>query len=555
MLALLAALTLVADTSHLVVVATTDVHGRATAWDYETDERAPLGLTRLASLVDSLRHVYPGRVLVVDAGDLIQGNPFATYLATVAPQDPHPILDAMNAIGYDAATPGNHDFNFGLDVMGRSLGSASFPYVSANILRSSDRRPVFPRYVLLERAGVRIGVMGLTTPGVMVWDGKLVAGQVSVERTAAMAGPALATLSRAGADLLIAMIHAGIGSRSSYDTTGVGAENSAERLAGLRVPPNIVVVGHSHRAIADSVIRGVHFVQPRQWAQAATVTHISLERRGTAHWRVSAIRSDLVDLSGFAPAARVAALLEPVHEAVRAWAAVPIGEAVGDFDAAFARAEDSPVIDFVNTVQRDATGAELSATAAFNPAAGFNEGPIRLRDVAALYPYENTLRAVRISGRALRSYLEQSAKFYRTYPFEGSPVDPTVPGYNFDMVSGVAYVIDLSRPPGERITMLSHHGRPIEAADTFTLALNSYRQAGGGGFTMLAGLPVIYDRGENVRDLLVEAIRQHHVIRAEQFFESSWRIEPAEAAAAVREHFRRARRRSRRRQEHRCLSS
>lgn len=554
MLALLAALTVAVDTAHLVVVATTDVHGRVTAWDYEADGRAPLGLTRLASLVDSLRRTHPGRVVVVDAGDLIQGNPFATYLATVAPQNPHPILDAMNAIGYDAATPGNHDFNFGLEVMRRSLGSASFPYVSANILQVVDQRPVFPRYVLLERAGVRIGVLGLTTPGVMVWDGKLVAGHVSVERTAAMALPALATLSRAGADLLIAIIHAGIGPHSSYDTAGIGAENSAEALADLPVRPDVVVVGHSHRAIADSIIGGVHFVQPRQWAQAATVTHVFLERRG-ARWRVTQIRGDLVDLGEIAPAPRLTARLEPVHEAVRAWAAAPIGEAVGTFDATYARAEDSPVIDFVNAVQQDATGAELSATAAFNPAAGFSEGPVRLRDVAALYPYENTLRAVRISGRVLRAYLEQSAMFFRSYPFEGSPIDPAVPGYNFDIVSGVEYVIDLSRPPGERIQALSRAGRPVEPTDTFTLALNSYRQAGGGGFTMLAGLPVVYDRGENVRDLLLEAIRQRRVIRAHEVFESSWRIEPAEAAEAVREHFRRARRRLRRRRGRRCSSS
>jgi 2',3'-cyclic-nucleotide 2'-phosphodiesterase/3'-nucleotidase len=125
MLALLAAVSLVAaDTNHLVLVATTDVHGRATAWDYETDRPAPLGLTRVATLVDSLRRRYPGQVFVFDAGDLIQGNPFATYFARVAPEDPHPVLDAMNAIGYDAATPGNHEFNFGMDVMRRSLEAA-----------------------------------------------------------------------------------------------------------------------------------------------------------------------------------------------------------------------------------------------------------------------------------------------------------------------------------------------------------------------------------------------------------------------------------------------
>lgn len=537
MLALLAALSLLAaDTTHLVLVATTDVHGRVTAWDYEADRPAPLGLTRFATLVDSLKRQHPGRVLVVDAGDLIQGNPFATYFARVAPRDPHPVLDAMNAIGYDVATPGNHEFNFGLAVMRRSLAAASFPYVSANIVSVSNDRPSMPPFVLLERGGVRVGLTGLTTPGVMIWDGKLVAGRVRVERMLDRAAPALRTLANAGADLLIALVHAGLGPRSSYDTTGVGRENGAELLASLPVPPHIVVVGHSHRVMADSIIAGVHFVQPRNWARVATVTHVSLKRED-GRWGVQGVRGELVDLASVPPSPRLAARVGAAHDAVREWAAAPIGEAASDFDATLARGEDTPIIDFVNAVQRAATGTQLSATAAFNLAGGFAAGPVRLRDVAALYPYENTLRAVRLPGAALRAYLERSAAYFRPYPGDDDPIDPAVPGYNFDIVSGVEYVIDLAQPVGSRIRELRYDGRPVAPDDTFTLALNSYRQAGGGGFTMFEGLPVVYDRGENVRDLLVETIRARKVLRVEDDFVSSWRIEPAEAAARVRAYF------------------
>jgi 2',3'-cyclic-nucleotide 2'-phosphodiesterase/3'-nucleotidase len=297
--------------------------------------------------------------------------------------------------------------------------------------------------------------------------------------------------------------------------------------------------------MADSVIGGVHFVQPRNWAQAATVTHVSLVRED-GQWRVGRVRGEVVELAAVPPSPRLSARLGRAHDAVRAWAAAPIGEAEQGFDATFARAEDTPIIDFVNAEQRAATGAQLSATAAFNTAGGFAVGPIRLRDVAALYPYENTLRMVRISGAALRAYLERSAAFFSSYPSDGTPIDPAVPGYNFDIVSGVEYVIDLSQPVGSRIRELRYDERPVEPSDTFTLALNSYRQAGGGGFTMFDGLPVVYDRGENIRDLLVDAVRMRKVLSVADDFVPSWTIEPAEAAAWVREHFTRSDRQERR---------
>src|SRR5678815_3383191 len=155
------------DTVHLVVVATTDVHGRAFAWDYTADRPFPGGLTRVATVVDSLRRAYPGQVVVVDAGDLIQGDPFAAYFATVAPRDTNPVVRAMNLVGYDVATLGNHEFNWGLATLAGALHGASFPYVSANIRGLPRDTLVHPAYVMLEREGVKIGVTGFTTPGVM----------------------------------------------------------------------------------------------------------------------------------------------------------------------------------------------------------------------------------------------------------------------------------------------------------------------------------------------------------------------------------------------------
>src|SRR5574341_788203 len=151
------------DTTHLVIVATTDVHGRALGWDYVHDAPAPGGLSRAATLLETLRAQFPDRVLLLDAGDLLQGTPFATYFSKVSTVRPHPLVDAFNALGYDVATPGNHDFDFGMDLLQQAAGDATYRYVSANILKATSDTLLFPESVIVPRGGVRVGVTGFTT--------------------------------------------------------------------------------------------------------------------------------------------------------------------------------------------------------------------------------------------------------------------------------------------------------------------------------------------------------------------------------------------------------
>ena len=184
------------DTAHVVLVATTDVHGRATAWDYLAERSAPGGLTRVATVVDSLRRRFPGQVVVLDAGDMLQGNAFAAYQARQGRRQPNPIVEAMNLVGYDAATPGNHDFDWGVPELERALADAAFPYVSANLFRvPSDSLLVSP-FRVLRRGPIRVGVTGFTTPGVMVWDGDRLRGKIRVERIEAAAGRTFADMRR-----------------------------------------------------------------------------------------------------------------------------------------------------------------------------------------------------------------------------------------------------------------------------------------------------------------------------------------------------------------------
>ncbi len=533
LLAALSAFAVPPDTAHLVLVASTDVHGHATEWDFVADRPFPGGLTRAATAIDSLRARYPGRVVVFDVGDLISGDPFADYYARVVPRDPHPVVEALDLAGYDVATPGNHEYDYGIPVFQRATARTTVRFVSGNIRGLPGDTLVFSGHTVVRRGDVRIGVSGFTTPGVMVWNGKHLRGRVRVapiEPSAARIMPAL----RRESDVAVLLVHSGMGGESSYDTTGVGPEDVAARLAGLSPRPDVVIVGHSHREIIDTVIDGVHFVQPKPYAQTLAVVHVTLRRRFPGDvWRVGRIRAESVPLAGTQPSARLDSRLARLRSEVREWASQSLGEARGDLPAALARAEPTPLMNLVHEVQRKRSGAELSSVSAFNLGAGLTDGDILLRQIFALYPYENTLRAVRISGSRLKDYLEQSARYFGSDSLGQPALNPAVFGYNYDMVAGASYDIDLRLPPGSRIRNLAVRGRPVTPADTFTLAVNSYRQSGGGGFTMLRDAPVVYDRNENIRDLLIEAVRARRIDPAE-LAESNWRIAPPEAAERVR---------------------
>jgi 2',3'-cyclic-nucleotide 2'-phosphodiesterase/3'-nucleotidase len=194
---------------------------------------------------------------------------------------------------------------------------------------------------------------------------------------------------------------------------------------------------------------------------------------------------------------------------------------------------DTPLADFILEVERKATGAQLASTAVFDRTARLGPGPITVAQLAALYPYDNTLRAVRITGAQLRAYLEQSARYFRKQADGTYGADPQIPGYNYDVVSGVDYAIDIDRPVGERITRLRFQGRDVTPADTFTMALNNYRQSGGGGFAMLRDAPVVYDHQQEIRQLLIDEVRARGTIQPNDYFQRNWVLEPAAAIAPL----------------------
>ena len=526
-----------AEPVELLVAATTDIHGWIRGWDYYADRAdSARGLTRAATVVDSLRRSAPGRVVLVDAGDLLQGNPYAYVAARVAGGGSNAVIAAMNALRYDAAAVGNHEFNYGLPYLRAAISQASFPFLAANAY-SPDGTRAFPAWKIVERQGIRIGIVGATNPGSVIWDRENLRGRIAVRDIVSEVRRAVTEVRGAGADVVVVSVHSGLTGRSSYDTasTGVPSENVSARVAREVPGIDLVVYGHSHQMMADTTIGGALLVQPKNWATSVAVATLTVVRENGA-WRVARKHGVLIPLAGRAEHPVVVAATEPAHRATRQYVQTPVGTTPVIWRGDSARVADTPLIDFILETERRVAGTDLASTAAFSLDAGLDAGPITIAELARLYPYDNTLRAVRITGRQLRDYLEHSARYYRTLPTTGQPeggaiVDPTVPGYNFDIVSGVDYTIDLRQPIGSRIVSLTRTGVPLRDTDTFTLALNNYRQTGGGGYAMLADAPVVYDRQQEIRQLLIDEARRAGTVRPEEYFRPNWRLEPAAAVA------------------------
>jgi 2',3'-cyclic-nucleotide 2'-phosphodiesterase (5'-nucleotidase family) len=526
------------DRVELVAMGTTDVHGRLVPWDYYTGQPEERGLAKVATLVDSIRAANE-RVVLVDSGDLLQGNPLDYYFGVVEPAEVHPVVHAMNHLQYDGSTVGNHEFNYGLEALNQALEDAGFPFVAANVFVAGTDTTRWPPYTVVNKDGVLVGILGLTTPGSTIWDRRHVEGELEfrdIVESAVRVWPEL----EAASDVQVVAIHSGMGPGSSYDAaaTGVPEENAGQRLAETLPGIDVIFLGHSHRDIPSETVNGVLLTQAAKWGEALAVATLTLEKEERG-WRLVDKAATTLSTEGVPSSTAFMAELAPYHDSTVAYVADTIGWTAESWSTARARQIDTPAIDLIQRVQLEATGADLSAASAFTTEAQIEVGPITVADAAGLYIYDNTLKAIEITGAQLRAYLEYSARFFHRVDEKGANIDgegdfdifvDSIPGYNYDIVAGVDYTIDVSEPIGSRIRDLTFEGQPVTDDQTFTLAINNYRQSGGGGFSMLQGAPVVYDRQDEIRQLLIEWIGARDTLRHADVFVPSWRLTPKAAA-------------------------
>jgi 2',3'-cyclic-nucleotide 2'-phosphodiesterase (5'-nucleotidase family) len=518
----------------LTILETSDLHGHLLPWDYLRAQPADDGLARVASRVAAIRKE-TANVLLLDGGDTIQGSPVEYLHAKDTSKGPDPMAEAMSALRYDAMAVGNHEFNFGLVVLRKAEKESSFPWLSANTRNAADGSPAFPEYIVKTVGGVRVGVLGLTTPNIPNWEPERNRSGLTWEdpaRTAARLVPVLRKKEKC--DLVVVLVHSG--PEVDLKTGEPDGTDDENRVAALSKVPGIdlLLTGHTHRRIPLMRLNGVPLIQPGRWGDVLARVDVTVEKTGRPA-KVTAVSGALLPSDASVPTdALVAAIAAPLDRAARAYMEEVVAVAEEDFPGARARLEDTALLDFVADTMREATGADLAMTSLLpGRFEGFRKGPIRVRDVYALYPYENALVAITIDGATLKACLEHAAEFYGSAAFEGgrlvlTPKERMIP-YNFDVVQGASYRIDPTAPVGARIKDLLFRERPVQASDRFTLAVNAYRAQGSGGYTALKSAKVVKEVPDEIRELLIERLKKLGTVRP--LTDHNWVVAPDAAWA------------------------
>jgi 2',3'-cyclic-nucleotide 2'-phosphodiesterase/3'-nucleotidase len=534
-LALLAALAVApalarAEEATVILLHTTDLHGHVAPVEDYRERPAAHGLARLYTLIEEEREA-DSEALLFDAGDCIQGSPMQLVAHTRLAHLPDPTILVLNHAGYDALTVGNHEFDFGWERLEASRRSARFPWLSANAVR--DGKPVFEPYGVFEVRGVRVGVLGLTTPAIPYWlDAEKYPGITFRDpvETAREWVPELRGRERC--DAVVIVTHMGLERDPvtlEEHPAQMPSENLAYALARQIAGVDAIVMGHTHRAVDSVRVNGVLLTQAGRWADHLGRVQLRFERASEKEpWRLAASSATLRPVTlETEPSPEILALVEPYLAATQGYLDEVVAEATGEFSSPEGRLGESSLVDFIHAAQMRFAQAQVSLAANFNPSASFGPGPVRVRDLANAYVYENTLYAVEVTGRELREALEHSARYFEPYDFGRSDrplVNPRVPGYQFDTAAGVEYRIDVSAPPGRRVRDLRYQGKPLEDAQRLRLAVNSYRRNGGGGYDMLKDAPVLWRSEEGMRELLIAFARAERSL--EPRTDGNWGLDP-----------------------------
>ncbi|MET9329908.1 5'-nucleotidase C-terminal domain-containing protein [Streptomyces cellulosae] len=547
----------------LTVMGTTDLHGHVFNWDYYKDAEYQdpagnaQGLARVSTLVNRIREER-GRenTLLLDAGDTIQGTPLTYYYAKVDPITAkggpvHPMAQAMNAIGYDAVALGNHEFNYGIETLRKFEEQCDFPLLGANAVDAKTLKPAFPPYFVKKfhvkgAPPVKVAVLGLTNPGIAIWDKAYVQGKLAFPGLEEQAAKWVPKLRSMGADVVIVSAHSGTSGTSSYGDQLPHVENAAANVARQVPGIDAILVGHAHAEIAELRVtnektgKEVVLSEPLCYAERLTLFDVELTfERG--RWQVESVKASLRDAATVEDDPRITRLLGDEHAQVVAYVNQVVGTATETLTTVEARYKDAPIIDLISKVQEDVVrdalaGTEYASLPVLSQASPFSRtseipaGDVTIRDLSSLYVYDNTLVAKLLTGAQVRAYLEYSAEYF-VQTAAGAPVDVDKltnangrPDYNYDYVSGVRYDIDIAQPAGSRIKNLTFDGAPVDDAQQFVFAVNNYRANGGGAFPHVASAPELWAESTEIRTRIAEWATAKGVLDPKDFASEDWRL-------------------------------
>ena len=560
----------------LRILETTDLHANLLPYDYFSDQPAPgIGLAQAASLIHGLR-AKADNCLLFDNGDFLQGNPLADWIAQNAEFRPgalHPMIAAMNTLNYDAGTVGNHEFDYGLELLTNALARASFPLVSANVLLQrggtvADDQLLLPPFVLLDRQmtcadgqshPIRVGVIGFAPPQLVGWNKLVLLGQIATRNILESANHYVPLMRQAGAEIIIALSHSGIGG----DAPDEDLENASVPLAAI-AGIDVILTGHTHQVFPGSGIAPSPAVDPRFGTlhgkpavmAGCNGSHVGVldlllvrqnnqwTLRQHRTWAEPVAERDRTDrlVARLPVDPQVLAAASPAHEAILALIREPIGQTAVPLHSYFALVAPDLTIQVVAAAQSayaadilrgtDWAGLPVLSAVAPSKAGGLSgvsnyidipPGPLAMRHTAELCVFPNSLCILTLSGAELVTWLEQSAGIFAPVAvgIASQPLlNPEFPCYNFDVIAGVTYEIDPSQPSrtdpagkvinprSQRVRNLRCNGKPVDPAQRFVITTNSYRVGGGGGFGVAGTAPIIHHSTENTRDIVTRYLRK-----------------------------------------------
>ncbi|HTG87721.1 MAG TPA: 5'-nucleotidase C-terminal domain-containing protein [Pyrinomonadaceae bacterium] len=514
----------------ITILGTTDLHGNINPIDYYTNKPDNRGFAKVATLIKRIRKEQPN-TLLIDSGDTIQGSPLESFHSRKNNMRTDPMMLVMNALNYDAMAVGNHEYNFGLKVLEKARGEAKFPWLSGNTYEKGTERTHYKPYIVKDVAGVKIGILGLTTPGIPYWDNPPNYAGLEFRDPVAEARKWVETLrTKEKVDVVVIAMHMGLGEdlRTGEASPGqIPHENEAISIAKEVPGVDVIFMGHTHREVSSLYVNGVLLTQANHWGRHLARADLYLQKEPTG-WRVYAKSARTLPTDDrVEPDVEVVKLAEPYDRQTQQWLERVVAQSPEDLTAEDARFRDTAILDLIQKVQLEAGKADVSMVASFNQQARIDKGPVTVRDVTELYVYENTLAVLEVTGQQLKDALEHSAKYYNTYEAGKTPrelINDKIPAYNFDIAEGVTYDLDISKPIGSRIQNLRFKGQPLSMTRKLRLATNNYRVNGGGGYTMYKNAPVVYRSGEEIRELMVDWMERNKTIPTKP--NNNWRIVP-----------------------------
>ena len=535
------------DRVSLKIIETTDMHGNFFPYNFIT--RTPWGgsVARVTAFVDSVRNTSgEENTVLLDAGDILQGQPTVYYYNFIDTDSKHIASRIYDFLKYDAATIGNHDVETGHKVYDRWIAETSVPVLGANIIETSTGKPYLQPYKIINKNGVRIAVLGLITPAIPAWLPENLWSGLQFEDMEECAGKWIKIIKeQEKPDLIIGLFHSG----NDYSRqTGNYHENASLQIAKTVPGFDIVFSGHDHRifnkVVANSDGDSVVVLNPANNANAVAMVEVTLSRDNNGVRQKESVNGKIYPIDNISPSTRYMEEFSESYNTIDDFVSRQIGTATGDFCSKDAFFGPSSFIDLIHSLQLDITGADISFAAPLSQDAVIKSGPVRVSDMFNLYKYENLLYTMRMSGQEIKDYLEESYSIWIDDPKSGHLLLFSTdnhsfknPSYNFDSAAGIIYTVDITKPKGERVKIISlSDGKPFDFDKDYSVAVNSYRGNGGGDLmTTGAQIPhselpsrIISSTDQDLRFYMLKEIQKKGVLTPRTL--NNWKFIPEDIA-------------------------